>query len=437
MERMIPLSRNSAVFGLNIDPIGHHNGAWRHPLTQVSRAYDISYSLELSRMADAAGLDMVFIADGLSVNWHAPDSVVLGFEPLTLLSAVAVNTCNVGLVCTVSSTFTEPYNLARMMSSLDRISHGRAAWNVVTTANPNAALNFGPETLPDHDSRYERAAEFLDVATALWTGWQADAVVADKDRGVYFDSDRVAVTGHHGRFFTVEGPLNAPRSPQGKPVIVQAGASATGRDFAARYADIVYMVSQDLEDAKAYYQDIKHRARDHGRAESDILVIMSVRVLVEQHDNAAQERAAELAELVSAEVTLKRVSSFIGVDLTRYALDDVLPPLPEADDIQGYRTQLALVRRLVQSGQVRTLRELATRLDGGQGVLSFTGDGRSVCDNLQLWFEEKAADGFMILPQQTQRDAENFVKFSLPAIRSKPFGRQRPEDTTFRNRLFG
>ena len=236
---MIPLSRNSAVFGLNIDPIGHHNGAWLHPLTQVSRAYDISYSLELSRMADAAGLDMVFIADGLSVNRYAPDSVVLGFEPLTLLSAVAVNTRNVGLVCTVSSTFTEPYNLARMMSSLDRISHVRAAWNVVTTANPNAALNFGSETLPDHDSRYERAAEFLDVATALWTGWQADAVVADKDRGMYFEPDRVAATGQHGRIFTVEGPLNTPRSPQGKPAIVQAGGLGKRKGGAAGRAGIV------------------------------------------------------------------------------------------------------------------------------------------------------------------------------------------------------
>lgn len=431
------MSGRRFVLGLNIDPIGHHNGAWRHPATRIERIHDIDYLHQLARLADDNGLDLAFIADGLAYRLGDGEKPVLGFEPLTLFGSIAAVTRQVGLVCTVSSTYTEPYNLARAISSLDRLSKGRVAWNVVTTANDAAALNFGRAGLPPHADRYRRAHEYLQVVDALWTGWEADAVIADRTGGRFVDAAKVHPANHHGEFFDVAGPLNLPRSPQGRPLIVQAGASEDGRDFAARHADVVYAVSQRLEDAQEYYRDIKRRAQAQGRRAEDVLVVMSIRVLVEADAAAARAREAELAALVPVEQTLARISQMIGVELGGHDLDAPVPPLPAPESIETFQTQLRMFRNLVASGEVRTLRELAIRLNGGQGVLSVAGDGVEVADQLQAWFEAGAADGYMILPQQTQVDAANFVDLVLPELRQRGLFRPREGAPTLRERLFG
>lgn len=426
------------IFGFNIDPMGHHNGAWRHPGSDPSKLHSIEYEIELAQKAEAAGFEMLFIADSLAFNHGAADETafVKAFEPFTLFAAVASHTRYPGLVCTVSSTYTEPYNLARYLTSLDHVSHGRAAWNIVTTADPLSPKNFGLEAPVSHGERYAVANDVAEAAFALWDSWEDDAVVADQGGGRFFDKKKVAPANYQGRYRSTAGPLNVVPSPQKRPVIVQAGQSPDGRAFAAKYAEVVYMVAQHIDDAREYYQDIKQRIADAGRDPKKVFVIMSVRVLVEPTTEAAEARNRELFDLLPLEKTLANVSKLIGLDLTSAALDDQIPELPEPESTETFQTQLAMVRNLVARGQIRTLRDLGVLMNGGQGVLSITGAPETVADDIQRWADAGVTDGFMILPQQTQVDGPNFTDLVVPLLKERRLmADASPQKMTFRQRL--
>jgi FMN-dependent oxidoreductase (nitrilotriacetate monooxygenase family) len=267
------------ILNLFVQNGGSHKGAWRHSSTKVEEFHDVKYFQRLARRAEAARIDSLFIADGLSIEakavQHGP---ILGFEPLTLLAAIAAVTEKIGLIATVSTSFNEPYNVARQFASLDHISGGRAGWNMVTTGVERTAFNFGLETLPSHAERYERAAEFAEVALKLWDSWDEDALVQNKASGVYADPGKVRDIHHRGTHFSVRGALNVMRSPQGRPLLVQAGASDSGRSLAAKYAELIFTIQNSIDDAKLFYQDIKTRTAEEGRSPDSIKVLPGLHV---------------------------------------------------------------------------------------------------------------------------------------------------------------
>ncbi|MEV6983218.1 NtaA/DmoA family FMN-dependent monooxygenase [Sphaerisporangium sp. NPDC051017] len=403
----------------NIDTIGHHHAAWRHPDTDPRRANDFEYYAHLAVLAEDAGVHSVFIADGVSHdpdNTHAP---VLGLEPFTLFSAIAARTSRVGVILTVSSSFSHPYTVARQFASLEHISRGRSGINIVTSTGDAAARNYGLDRLPDHGARYRRAHEFADVITELWDSWDDDALELDAGANRFVRPGAVRRIDHVGENFRVTGPLNSPRGPQGRPVIVQAGSSQDGREFASGRADVVYTISQSLDDAQDFYRDIKQRAAAAGRDPDRVKVLLGIRVLVEDSGTRAREKAAELQDLLPYEQKLAGISRILQTDLTRLAREEPVPPLPEPTDRHQFQTQLVMIRKLIDRGEVKTIGDLIERLDGGQGVSSITGDPVEVADHFEEWFRAGTADGFIILPQITQTSGPNFLRSVLPELRRR------------------
>ncbi|WP_228805344.1 LLM class flavin-dependent oxidoreductase [Nocardia farcinica] len=319
--------------------VGHHEAAWRHPRTDEHQVLEVAHFQELARIAERGKLDSVFFADGLAVGPRVERNTLAVFEPVTLLSAIAAVTSRIGLIATASTSYHEPYNLARKFTSLDHISKGRAGWNIVTSAGADEAANFGLDGIPDHAGRYERAREFLDVTLRLWDSWESDAVVLDPDRGVFADPAKVHTIDYDGPRFRVRGPLNSPRSPQGRPLLVQAGSSESGKDFAARYAEAVFTAQRTLADGQAFYRDLKARVAAHGRAPEDLKVLPGLVPYIADTERAARELEREFTELISPDYALGQLSRLLGVDLTAHALDAPLPALPDVADFQGNKSR--------------------------------------------------------------------------------------------------
>ncbi len=406
-----------ASININMKSAGSHDGAWRHPDTDVTKVNDFRALADFARKAEAAGVDALFFADGLS--YSAPgsaDTPPSGFEPVSLMGALAAVTSRIGYIGTISTTYSEPYNLARQLASLDRISGGRIGWNIVTTAGGGAAANFSLNEHPEHSERYRRAGEFVEVATKLWDSWGADAIVADKSTGRYVNADQVHPINHQGSYYSVAGPLNIPRSPQGHPLLVQAGSSEDGRDFAARYAEVVYSISQTIPSAKRFYEDIKTRAENYGRDPDSIKIVMGIRVLVEKSAQQAHEKDQYLRELADPQRTLKHLGGIIGVDLTQFPLDGPVPPIPEPTSSNAMQTHVGLLAELVQRERPATVRELVDKLNGGVGAVSVTGDGPGVADALQEWLEAGVVDGFNVGLQILQGGGENFFDLVIPEL---------------------
>ncbi|WNI18042.1 LLM class flavin-dependent oxidoreductase [Actinacidiphila sp. ITFR-21] len=420
---------------INVKSAGSHDGAWRSPDTDLSAVNDFGALRALAGRAEAAGIDALFFADGLNYSARsgagAPPPV---FEPVSLLGALAASTTRLGLIATMSTTYNEPYNLARQMSSLDWISNGRVGWNIVTTGGGGAAANFGLAEHPEHDERYRRAVEFVTVACKLWESWDPDAVVADRSTGIYVDPAKVHPIDHHGDVFRVAGPLNSPRSPQGRPLLVQAGGSEPGRDLAAQHADVVYTISQTVQDARELYDDLKSRVVAYGRDPDSIKVVMGIRVLVAPTRREAEDTAARLEELNDPRRVLQHVGGLIGVDLARLPLDAPVPLLPEATSTNAIQTHLQLLHELIARERPATIRELVGRLQGGVGALTVTGDGADVADFLEEWVRAGVVDGFNVGLQMLQGGAENFFDLVVPELRRRGL---RPDDypgTTLRDR---
>lgn len=422
---------------LFLTSMGHHEGAWRHPASAVESVQDFRLYQEIAAKAERAKFDSIFMANRYSVSTKAVTYGELGgggMEPLILLSALAAVTKEIGLIGTVSTSFTEPFNVARSFSSLDHLSKGRAGWNVITSGTDEEAKNFNLEEIPDHEQRYVRAQEFLEVTNKLWDSWEADALVKDKATGVYALSEKVHEINHKGSYFSVKGPLNSPRSPQGKPVIVQAGSSKDGIDFAAQYAEIVFTAQQTLEDAQIFYKKLKSRVQDFGRDPSKVIVLPGICPVIANTDEEAKAKETELHKLTNPAYSLLQLSNRVGFDLTSYPLDGPFPELPDIKEIKGHQSRTKLISDLAKKENL-TLRQLLLRLAGGRGHFTIAGTPERIADELQAWFENGAADGFNIMPQQMSEGLTEFIESVIPELQNRGLFKTEYTDGTLRDKL--
>ncbi len=398
--------------------VGHHEAAWRHPRTEARRLLDVAHFQELARTAERGRLDAVFLADTLAVGPRVEHNVTTVFEPLTLLSAVAATTERIGLIATASTGYNHPFTLARAFASLDHISGGRAGWNIVTSGGADEAANFGLDRVPDHGERYARAHEFLDAAVRLWDSWEDDAIVLDAESGTFTAPDRVHRVDHVGPRFTIRGPLNSPRPPQGRPVLVQAGSSEDGIAFAARWAEAVFTAQQTLEEGQRFYSALKNRAAAHGRSPDTVKVLPGIVPFIAGTEAEAKELEQEFTELISPAYSLRQLSATLGVDLTDHPLDAPLPPLPPLREIRGNQSRFQLVADLAERESL-TVRQLIARLGGGRGHRTFAGTPEQVADDLETWFTQGAADGFNIMPPHLPGGLEDFVDQVVPVLQER------------------
>ncbi|MGW1743525.1 LLM class flavin-dependent oxidoreductase [Nocardia sp. NPDC001965] len=411
--------------------VGHHEAAWRHPRTEARDVLRVGHFQELARTAERGKLDSVFFADGLAVGPRIERNTQAVFEPITLLTAMAVVTERIGLIATASTGYNEPYNLARKFASLDQISGGRAGWNIVTSGTADEAANFGYDQVPDHAGRYRRAAEFVDAATALWDSWEEGAVVLDAETGVFADPAKVHTVDHVGERFKVRGPLNVPRSAQGRPLLVQAGSSADGKDFAGRYAEAVFTAQRSIAEGQEFSREVKARAAGYGRSPDEVKILPGIVPFIADTQEAAERLEREFTDLISPEYSLRQLSQMLGLDLTGHALDAPLPQLPPIEQIQGNKSRYLLVKKLADEGAL-TVRELIAALGGGRGHRTLAGTPEQIADDLQAWFEAGAADGFNIMAPYLPGGLTDFVDLVVPILQARGLFRTEYTETTLR-----
>ncbi|GGF61287.1 monooxygenase [Azorhizobium oxalatiphilum] len=415
--------------GLFLLGTGSHIAGWRMD-GAIDSFQDIHAVCEVARIAERGKFDFIFMGDNLNADPGAHPSYTARLEPLTLLSAVAMATSHIGLAATVSTTYSDPFTVARAFASLDHISKGRAAWNAVTTAAPAAAANFG--TLhPDHAKRYEIAGEFLDVVKGLWDCWADDAFPKDRASGLYIDPAKVKPLDHDGTHFKVKGPVNIGRAPQGHPIISQAGGSEPGQQLAARTADVVFAVVQDIDEARTGYKALKDRLPALGRKPEDVCVLPGVMPVVGRTDKEAREKLAALMAHVNSSNALGMLSERFGVDMSGYDLDGPIPEMPKADTYHSFTgVMLAKAKR-----EGMTLRDLYNLVAAARGHWVLCGSAESVADTLQDWFETGAADGFNIMPAYLPDGLTDFVDLVVPILQQRGLYRQDYAGTTLRENL--
>ncbi|MEU4601007.1 LLM class flavin-dependent oxidoreductase [Nocardia sp. NPDC023988] len=424
------LSLNAFIY-----PSGHHEAAWRHPDSRPDRIYDVTYYQEIGRTAEAAKLDAVFFADGPALRTDVRHNAAPGLEPITLLTAIASATTHLGLIATASTTYYEPYNLARLFSSLDHISGGRAGWNIVTTGTDVAAANFGLDRHPDHRERYARAREFVDAVVALWDSWEDDAIVLDRAAGIYADADKIHPIDFVGEYLRVRGPFNSARTPQGRPVLVQAGASNEGRAFAGRYAEAIFTAHQRLSDAQAFYADIKAKAAEYGRDAEEVRILPGISPFIADTESAARRLEREFNELTVPEYGLKQLESITGTSLRGYPLDEVVPVevFAGAGDVtDNARSRLQVVAGIVERERP-TLRGLLHRLAGARGHRVIAGTPEQIADTIEEWFTHGAADGFNVMPPWYPGGLEVFTSTVVPILQERGLFRTEYSGTTLRD----
>lgn len=421
-DRPRPLHLNAFLMNT-----GHHEASWRLPESDPYSSTSIEHYANLARIAERGKLDSVFFADSPSL-WGGIGRRPSGsLEPTVVLAALAAVTERIGLIATVSTTYNEPYNLARRFASIDHLSGGRAGWNIVTTATLDAARNFNLAELPDHAARYARAEEFLQVAKKLWDSWEDAAVLGDKERGLWGDERLVHPADHVGEHFQVAGPLNVPRSPQGHPLLVQAGSSEDGRAFAAHHSEAIFTAQQTLGEAQAFYADIKRRAEAAGRDPDGVLVLPGIVPVLGGTEAEARELEAELDRLIVPEYALGNLARQLQLEPSELDLDRELPEhLPHEDDIEGAKSRFTLIVELARRERL-TVRQLIGRLGGGRGHRTFSGTAEQVADAIIEWFDAEAADGFNIMPAVMPSGLEAFVDQVVPILQER--GRFRTEYT--------
>jgi FMN-dependent oxidoreductase (nitrilotriacetate monooxygenase family) len=411
---------------------GHHEAAWRLPQSNPRADFDLRHWIELAQLAEDAKFDSLFLADGPALTGSGEFRPPGQLEPLTLLTALSQHTSRIGLIATVSSTYNEPYNLARRLASVDHVSGGRAGWNIVTSAGADEAANFGLVDRPSHALRYQRADEFLTVAKALWDSWETEAVLADKATGRYADPRRLHAVDHVGDHFKVAGPLNVQRPPQGHPLLVQAGSSEDGRNFAAQHAEAIFTAHQTYDRAAEFYRDIKARARAAGRNPDGVLVLPGIVPFIGSTEEEAAGLARRFDELRIPEYGLAQLAWNFETDPSVFDLDEPLPPFILArPKLEGSQSRSDLIIELAQRENL-TVREILSRLGGGRGHFTFVGTPDQAADTIISWFEAGAADGFNIMAPALPSELETFIEHVLPILRSKGLFREEYQGTTLR-----
>ena len=413
---------------------GHHEASWRHPASSPLSLTDIRYYQDLAQRAEAALFDSIFLADQLALGGDVAQAPRTWLEPITVLAAVAVATHRVGLIATASTTYTEPFNLARQFASIDHISNGRAAWNIVTSWLATAAENYGGAGQVSHADRYARGEEFMEVVKELWDSWAAEAVIDDRAAGVYARGDRIRSIKHRGDFYEVAGPLNMPRCPQGQPVLVQAGSSETGRRFAARHADAVFTAHMARATAQEFYADLKRLAAAEGREPEHVLILPGLSPMIAGTEAEAHRLAREVNELSDPEVGRKRLSGrFGGHDFSHLPLDRPLSPedFPPPESVEAARSRTEVILNLVRQNRP-TLRELLGYLAGARGHFTTAGTPEQIAELIEDWFTDGAADGFNIMPPLLPSQLDAFSDGVIPLLQRRGLFRKEYVGNTLR-----
>lgn len=415
--------------GLFLLGTGSHTAGWRFP-----GSYDTFQDLEviknIATIAERGKLDMIFMGDHLNADVMSHPSFTLRLEPLTMLAALSTSTTHIGLGATLSTTYSDPFTAARVFSSLDHISDGRAGWNAVTTANAAAAANFGT-VHPEHGRRYEMAGEFVDVVRGLWDCWDDDAIVADRETGQYVDPAKIRTLDHDGEFFKVKGPLHIGRPPQGHPVMMQAGGSEAGQMLAARTADVVFSVVQDFDEAKAAYTSLKSKLPLFDRAPEDVKLLPGVMPVIGRTDKEAFERLAVLQEFIASGKNMAVLSERLGMDMSVYDIDGPIPDIPNSQSHHGFAR--VLLSKAKRDGM--KLRDLYNLAVAARGHWVLCGGPETIADTLQQWFETGAADGFVIMPPYFPGAFDEFVDRVIPILQERGLYRFDYTGSTLRDHL--
>jgi FMN-dependent oxidoreductase (nitrilotriacetate monooxygenase family) len=421
--------------GAFMRPVSIHTGAWRYPGAFPDANFNFSQLKRFAQTLERGKFDAFFMADHLAVLNMPIEALkrshtVTSFEPFTLLSALAGATERIGLVATASTTFDAPYHVARRFASLDHISGGRAGWNIVTTSNPDAALNFGLDDHLEHDERYRRAREFYDVVTGLWDSFAEDAFIRDVESGIYFDPDKMHVLNHKGKYYSVRGPLNIARPIQGWPVIVQAGASEAGRQLAAETAEAVFTAQNNLADGQRFYADVKGRMEKLGRSRDHMKILPAALVVVGETVDEAREKRARLDGLVNYANAIASLSIALGHDASKFDADAPLPEIPETNASKsGQERTVALAKR-----ENLTVRQLAQRL-GGYAGLAFVGTPATIADAMEEWLVSEGSDGFNVMFPYLPEGLDDFVDKVVPELQRRGLFRREYEGKTLRENL--
>ncbi len=428
MERSLHLN-------LFIQSRGHHEASWRHPKATLLPLTDISYLEELARKAEAGLFDSIFLADALAL-WddaaHAPHNWL---EPVTSLAAIARATERIGLIATASTTYTEPYNLARQFASLDHMSGGRVGWNIVTSWSAAAAGNFGDTRQISHAERYERAEDFMGAVNGLWDSWADDAVIDDREGGQYADPGKIRSTNYSGPYYQVSGPLNVPRGPQGRPVLVQAGSSDVGRQFAARHAEAIFTAHMHKETAQTFYKELKKLVIEVGRSPEHVHILPGLSAVLGSTEAEAKQNADEMNALANVDAGLKRLSGrFGGADLSHLTLDQQLSPddLPDPSTVQAARSRTEVIVDLVRRERP-TLRQLLQKLAGARGHFTFAGTPEQLVDEMTSWLNDGAADGFNLMPPVLPWMLDVFIAEVIPILQRRGIFRTAYDGSTLRD----
>tara|TARA_B100001989_G_scaffold186402_1_gene135955 strand:- start:6514 stop:7836 length:1323 start_codon:yes stop_codon:yes gene_type:complete len=414
---------------------GHHEASWRHPKSSPKALTDISYLTESAQTAEIGLFDSIFLADTLVVNDDVAQAARTWLEPISTLGALAMATKKIGLIATASTTYMEPFNLARQFASLDHVSAGRIGWNIVTTWSAPAARNFGASDQVSHAERYLRAEEYLNITKALWDSWSDDAIVDNRASGLYAKIDGIRPIFHSGDYYKVAGPLNVPRCPQGRPVLVQAGSSEVGREFAARHAEAVFTAHLEMATAIDFYKDLKSRAKAQRRDPDSIIILPGFSPIIAGTEAEAKQIAKELNELTDVEVGRKRLTGrFGGYDFSHLPLDRPLTTddFPDPSTVQAARSRTEVIVGMV-TREKPTLRQLLAKLAGARGHFIFTGTPEQVADELELWFKSGAADGFNLMPPIIPWMLEVFVEEVVPLLQQRGVFREEYKGTMLRD----
>lgn len=423
--------------GLFLHGPGQHIAAWRDPATDPASGMSLDHYVRLAQLGERGLFDFVFNADTQAT--FGPDDIDVWkrgivahrIEPLTLLGALAAVTKHIGLVATATTTYLEPFHVARIFASLDQLSGGRSGWNLVTSSAAAEALNFSHAKHAPHDQRYERAAEFTQVVLGLWDTWEDDAFVLDKASGLFFDPAKLHMLNHKGKHFQVRGPLMIQRSPQGRPVIVHAGQSEAGRALAAQAAEVVFSVEQNIDKAREFYADLKSRAARHGRPPESILIMPGVLAVVGRSKAEAEDRYEAIQSLIHPELGVAMLSEMVGMELSSYPLDGPLPEVPLTDSQQGRQKVIVEMARR----ENLTVRQLYKRVAGQRAHRTVCGTASDIADSLEHWHKTGAADGFNILSLTYPDGLADFVEQVVPELQRRGLFRTAYEGRTLRENL--
>jgi FMN-dependent oxidoreductase (nitrilotriacetate monooxygenase family) len=432
-EELSQVSKKQMNLGLFMMGTGHHIASWRLPSVPRNAAENFEFFHEIASIAEKGKLDMLFFSDGLAFDKHSHPAELVRFDPLTLIAALSVTTKNIGLVATATTTYNEPFHIARKLLSTDHLNGGRTGWNVVTSYYQTEASNFSMKNHLDHSVRYQRAGEFVEIVKGLWDSWEDGAIRSDKESGKYFDENKLHSLNYEGKYFSVKGPLNSSRSPQERPIIVQAGSSDAGINLASRTADVIFTAQQTLKEAQSFYRKVKDRVVEVGRSSDDVKIMPGISIYVAETEQEAEAKFNSMQDLITPEVGLQILSEYLGnYDLSSYPLDGPLPDnIPETN---GNKSRRELLMNLAKRENM-TIRDIAKYVAGSRGHRTIIGNPIQIADDMQKWFENGAADGFNLMLPSYPESLIDFVDLVVPELQRRGIFRKVYQGETLRENL--